>query len=282
MMVYSFEGWHPLPEEKMDPGFRLRQARERLGLTYRDVERASLDLASRRGRSEFVLHISRLADIENRGAVPGIHKLYSLGVIYHLSPLEIMKWYDVPHEDFFHDGLLFPGPETHLAAPPSALRVPMRFDPAFDPRRTEFLSRMVEKWGHLEGALTKDNAKYLYGYVGLADRRMFPLLRPGSLVLIDTGVRRIEDVEWTHEQDRPIYFVDVRAGYRCGWFAQVAGRLVMQPHTLSRCLPESWRSPEEAEVVGRVVGVVTRFNEPWQAHREESPAGHEGSNKKAL
>jgi transcriptional regulator with XRE-family HTH domain len=266
----------------MLPGFRLRQVREKLGLTYRDVERASLELASRRGRPDFVMHISRLADIENRNAVPSIHKVYTLAVIYHLNPLEIMRWYEVPYDESFHDGLLFSAPETHLAAPPASLRVPMRFDPSFDPRRTEFLSRMVEKWGHLEGALTKDNPKFLYGYIGLADRRMVPLLRPGSLVLIDTSVRRIEDVEWTHEQDRPIYFVDVRTGYRCGWFTQVGSRLVMQPHTLSRCLPESWRRPEEAEVVGRVVGVVTRFNEPWQNLREELPTASEDSSKKDL
>jgi hypothetical protein len=46
---------------------RLRQDRERLGLTYRDAERASYELAARRGRPDFIIHISRLADIENRG-----------------------------------------------------------------------------------------------------------------------------------------------------------------------------------------------------------------------
>ena len=49
----------------MQPGLRLRLAREKLGLTYRDVERASYELAVVRGRSDFILHISRLADIEN-------------------------------------------------------------------------------------------------------------------------------------------------------------------------------------------------------------------------
>ena len=49
----------------MHPGLRLRQARERLGLTYREVESASYELAARRGRSEFILHISRQAEIES-------------------------------------------------------------------------------------------------------------------------------------------------------------------------------------------------------------------------
>ncbi len=69
----------------MHPGLCLRQARERLGLTYREVERASYELASRRGRPEFILHISPLAEIENHGVVPGLHNLYSLAAIYHLD-----------------------------------------------------------------------------------------------------------------------------------------------------------------------------------------------------
>ena len=244
----------------MLPGLCLRQARERLGLTYRDVERASFELASKRGRPEFILHISRLADIENRGVIPSLHKLYTLAAIYRLNPLEILRWYDVPLEQFFGDGMDFPVPHTHLMAPPGSLRVPFRFDPAFDPKRTEFLSRMVESWGQFEGVLTNGNGRHRYGYIGLSDRRMVPLLRPGSIVLVDAGVRQIEDVEWNSEFDRPMYFVEVRDGYRCGWFHQDNAHLIMQPHPLSRGLPESWGYPGDAEVVGRVIGVVSRLN----------------------
>ena len=67
------------------PGLRLRQTRETLGLTYRDVETASCAIAVKRGRPDFILHISRLADIENHNVVPSLHKLYSLAVIYHLN-----------------------------------------------------------------------------------------------------------------------------------------------------------------------------------------------------
>jgi transcriptional regulator with XRE-family HTH domain len=246
----------------MHPGLRLRQARERLGLTYRDVERASYEVASRRGRPDFILHISRLADIENRGVVPGLHKLYTLATVYHLNPLEIFRWYDVPVEECFHDGVSFEVPQTHMMAAPTSLRIPMKFDPAFDPRRTELLSRMVEKWGNFEGVLTNGHSHHIYGYIGISDRRMMPILRPGSIVLVDTSRNRIEESDWTTEHDRPMYFVDVRDGYRCGWFHQDGGRLVMQPHPLSRCLPEAWRTPEEAEIVGRVAGIVTRLSEP--------------------
>ncbi len=265
----------------MLPGLRLRQARERLGLTYRDVERASFELAARRGRPELILHISRLADIENRGVVPGLHKLYTLAVVYHLNPLEIFRWYDAPIEDCFPDGSAFHAPQTHLAAAPVSLRTPLRFDPSFDPKRTELLSRMVEQWGSLEGVLTNGNSHHLYGYIGSSDRRMVPLLRPGSVVLVDVTVRRIENENWANEYDRPMYFIEVRDGYRCGWFHQDGPRLLMQPHPLSHCMPEAWRHPEEAEVVGRVVGMVTRLNEPWNILPGESPAVRGDSSRKA-
>src|SRR5712692_4032855 len=114
----------------MSPGSRLRQARERLGLTYRDIERVSYDLASQRGHSEFIIHISRLADIENRGVVPSLYKLYSLAVIYHLDPLEVCHWYDVPLTNHFGDGGHVAAPKTHLAAPPRSLRLPCVSIPA--------------------------------------------------------------------------------------------------------------------------------------------------------
>jgi hypothetical protein len=159
-----------------------------------------------------------------------------------------------------------------LMAAPTSLRIPMRFDPAFDPRRTELLSRMVEKWGHFEGVLTNGHSDHVYGYIGMSDRRMVPLLRPGSIVLVDASRHRIEDGDWTSEHDRPMYFVDVRDGYRCGWFHRDGPKLVMQPHPLSHCLPEAWRMPEEAEIVGRVTGIVTRLSEPGCIARGASPA----------
>src|SRR6202162_1281287 len=265
----------------MLPGLRLRRVREHLGLTYRDVERGSYEIAAKRGRPEFILHISRLADMENRNVVPGLHKLYALAVVYHINPAEIFRWYEVPIDEFFADGAMFPAPQTHLGSPPASLRVPLRFDPAFDPARTTYLSRMVEQWGNLEGTLLDGHPKYRYGYIGLNDRRMMPLLRPGSIVMVDVSMRRIRDLDWTSEYDRPLFFVEVREGYRGGWVYQDGSRLVMQPHPLSRCLPEWWQMPEEAEVVGRVAGIVTRLNGAGSIPPGEFQVEREDSNKKA-
>jgi transcriptional regulator with XRE-family HTH domain len=240
-------------------GARLRQVRERLSLTYRDVEQASYDLAQRHGRPEFIIHISRLADMENSGTVPGLHKLFSLCTIYHLDPAEMCKWYDVPLADVFGNGISFVGPKTHLAAAPRTLNLPIRFDPAFDPQRTTYLTRMVQSWGDFEAAALRSSEGYRYGYIGHSDHWMEPLLRPGALVLVDPRRQKIECGGWKNETERPIYLVDIRSGYRCCWCLLEHNRLILQPHPLSPCAPETYQFPNEAEIVGRVVGVSMRL-----------------------
>jgi transcriptional regulator with XRE-family HTH domain len=245
----------------MFPGLSLRQAREKLGLTYREVEQSSYDLASRHGRPEFIIHISRLADIENGGVTPGVHKLYSLCAIYHLDLFEVCRWYDVPLDDLFRDGNCAAAPKTHKAAPPRSVRVPSHFDPGFDPRRTAYLTRMVENWTQLEGVMLDGQVqgRYCYGYVGLEDRWMEPLLRPGTLLLLDSTRQKIHNSGWRNEFERPIYFVDVRSGYHCCWCLLERNRMILQPYPLSPCAPEARRFPDEVEVIGQVIGMAMRL-----------------------
>lgn len=205
------------------------------------------------------MHLSRLADIENRDVTPSIYKVYVLAVIYHLDPREVCRWYDVPFEGHFSDGIQQYAPKTHLAAGPVKVRLPIRLDPAFDPRRTEFLTRMVERWGDLEGLFFNRPSKYLYGYVGVDDLRMHPLLRPGSLVLVDPKLRQVQNSGWTNEYERPVYFIELHGEFRCCWCQCENGKMILVPHPLSPCPPEVYRCPEEAEIVGQVVGVRMRL-----------------------
>ena len=263
------------------PGLRLRQTREALGLTYRDVEKASYHIAVNRGRPDFILHISRLADIENRGVVPSLHKLYSLAVILHLDPSDISSWYDAPLRQTFHDGASFPPPRTSLSSFPVPA-VPAHGTDGAGSDTTELLTRRPATVVPMPQVDVSATSKHRYGYVGLSDRRMVPLLRPGSTVLIDTTLKQIEDAEWSSEYDRPMYFVEIRNGYRCGWFQKDKSRLIMQPHTLSRCAPEAWRTPDEAEVVGQVVGVVSYLGEPWTYRPAAVPEERVNWSSKAL
>src|SRR5260370_17030626 len=78
-----------------DAGERLKKVRDRLDLTIRDVEEASRKIATRHKNDEFVVGLSRLSEIENKGVVPTIYRLYSPCSIYPLVLLELMVWYAV-------------------------------------------------------------------------------------------------------------------------------------------------------------------------------------------
>src|ERR1700690_793508 len=159
---------------------------------------------------------------------------------------------------------------------------PMMDDGSVENRSTGLLNPLPPTIAGFPGLEKMSDARYRYGHIGLSDRRMMPLLRPGSLVRVDTQLRRIEESDWSNEYDRPMYFVELRGGYRCGWFQKEKTRLIMQPHTLSHCAPESWRTPEEAEVVGQVVGVVTYLNEPWSRFPVSVHTMRPDLNRKAL
>src|SRR5215470_14084440 len=78
-----------------EAGRKLKRARERLNLRFRDVEEASARIAAQRGNEEFVVALSRLADIENKGIMPSIYRLYSLCAIYRLNMSEVLTWYGI-------------------------------------------------------------------------------------------------------------------------------------------------------------------------------------------
>jgi hypothetical protein len=88
---------------------------------------------------------------------------------------------------------------------------------------------------------------------------MDPLLRPGTLVLVDPNQQKVRNSGWNNEYERPIYFIEIRQGFRCCWCRCQDGQLMLVPHPLSSCAPEVYRHPEEAEIVGQVVGVAMRL-----------------------
>ena len=56
----------------LSAGIDLRKIRDRLGLTMRDVENASVSIAQRHGSEEYLIPPSRLSDIETKGVVPSV------------------------------------------------------------------------------------------------------------------------------------------------------------------------------------------------------------------
>jgi transcriptional regulator with XRE-family HTH domain len=250
-------------------GKSLRILREKLGLTMRDVEHSSARLAERHRNEEFSIPPSRLSDIETKGILPSIYRLYTLSVIYRRDLHELLSWYGVDMHNTAADlGLVAP-PKSHvsnaLASLPAA-HVPMRMDPGFDVRRTTNLGRMVEQWGLVPLSYLAQfaNSDFTYGYVGNEDFTMYPILPPGSFVQVDESRNKVIEGSWRSEYERPIYFVETREGHTCCWCSMRRDEVILQPHPLSPVPVRILRHPQDAEVLGQVVGVAMKLSE-WRA-----------------
>jgi len=258
-----------------DAGQKLKRARERLGLRYRDVEDASIRIAERKRNDEFIIALSRLSDIENKGTVPSLYRLYSLCAIYRLDPAEVMEWYGVDLTNLPSDAASLVAERTHMigfqANGPGGIQVPLALDPGVDLRKTTYLSRLIQRWGKLPLALLDglDLKHHRYAFIGSEDWSMYPIVQPGALVLIDESRRKIVNTGWSNEFERPIYFFEHRQGFAFGWCTLHGNQLVLQPHPASMCLPEIYHYPEEIDVVGQIEGVAMILD---QAKRRRSRA----------
>jgi len=56
-------------------GQKLAELRNRKGLSMRDVDELSQQVAKQRGNRAFLIPPSRLSEIESRGVIPNIHRL---------------------------------------------------------------------------------------------------------------------------------------------------------------------------------------------------------------
>ncbi len=247
-------------------GLSLRSMRERLGLTMRVVENASARIAERHGNEEFIVSPSRLSDIETKGLVPSVFRLYSLAVIYRCDLREILSWYGINLGLSAADLQLNLPPRSHLTETlqgAHAFEVPIRLDPAFDLRRTANLSRMVEKWGKVPLAYLSNlgGDQFTYAYIGSEDFTMYPLLPPGTFLQVDESRTEIIQRMWRSEFERPIYFIETRAGYTCSWCSLRGDQIILQPHPLSPVAARVLRHPQDAEVLGQVVGVALKLGE---------------------
>src|SRR5664280_1778433 len=125
-------------------GEKLKRVRERLKLTYRDVEQASQGIAARLGNPEFAIRLSRLADIENKDTAPTIYRLFSLCAIYRLEFDEVVSWYGAPLDRLTSEALHTGLDQTHLLHfQTRGTALTPEPDVEIDPSRTTFLSHLV-------------------------------------------------------------------------------------------------------------------------------------------
>jgi hypothetical protein len=250
----------------MDAGQKLRILRERLGYTLRDIETSSARLAQGLDNDEYAIPLSRLSDVETKGVVPSVFRMYTLSVLYRLDFHELMRWYGIDLARMPIDLQAAEPRNTHLnnLEASSQMEIPVRLDPSFDLKRTSNLGRMIEQWGLVPLAHLKPLAEngFTYGYIGSEDYTMYPMLLPGTFIQVDETKDEVAEYSaWRSEYERPIYFVETREGHFCSWCSVKGDCIILQPHPLSPVPVRIMRYRQEADVIGQVVGIAMRLDQ---------------------
>ena len=172
-----------------EAGWRLRAARERLGLSTRDVERLSRAMAEAKQNQEYYISHAWLSQIEKGELTPGIFKTYTLSTIYQYRFDEVLAFFGIQLSDLGREQLRQPLPLTRIvgAADPSrqiarehsrtSLNAPTWSRECFPPR--EAPARPISAAHCL-----------LYGVWVRGDQRLYALFStdpaPGPFVEIDS------------------------------------------------------------------------------------------------
>lgn len=237
----------------MPAGQKLKELRNRRNITGREVEQASRRIADVKGDKRFCISNGWLAQLENGVSEPSICKLFSLSVIYHANFLELLRFYNVDVDD------------------------KEKYEPVADPFVTQLISHDGAQRRQGETATSQDqlttslavmNEKpvsgaeecaphIIYGHLGLADFTMYPMIRPSALLKIDTNQNKLQTNGWHNEYERPVYFIELRQEYACGWCELQANQLLIIPHHSSPASVRRFTYKREAEVIGRVIGYNT-------------------------
>ena len=240
-------------------GLILRAFRRQRKLSLREVEEQSLRLAQEWGNEAYQISASWLDRLEREEHELTLNKLIVLADIYDL-PVEqllhainprdpqpvVLRQLSTPNATILLTGGRL-GEQARYLLPDTP-------SPDQPPEETTLLS---PESGWLP-------TPYRQGIIGKRDHTLAPMIPAGSIVQIDTQKRTISSrKDWTHEFQRPIYFLMTRDAYVCGWceLDKASDWLTLIPHPLSTASSRRWKYRTEIENIGRVVVVAFRLTE---------------------
>lgn len=235
----------------------LKILRNKRKLTIRDVEKASWRIAEAKGDKRFRISNGWLAQLEHGLTIPNPWMTFSLCATYRVPFAEILRLCGVDVDDAAE--------YQHIANPNLTELLPETNSPDNHPGLTligtlsNSTTSLIAEVPTSKNKL-RDDMHVRYGYIGLNDDTMYPLIRPGSIVEIDTRQRKVPTTSrhLTSQFEKPIFFVELRDGFAFGWCTMQSRKLVITPHPSSRTLQRNFAYPRDVEIVGRVVGFTTR------------------------
>lgn len=227
----------------MPAGQKLKSLRNRHNITVREVEQASRRIADVKGDKRFCISNGWLAQLENGYSEPSIWKLFSLSVIYRANLLDLLLLYNIDVNE------------------------KAKYESVADPYLTQLIGQNGNGHASNDRLLTTLNTSQsgdgcpnhiIYGHLGITDLTMYPMIRPGAHLTIDTSQNTVVINASRNEYERPVYFIELRGAYACGWCELQGNQLLIIPHHSSPASVRRFTYPREAEIVGRVVGYNTK------------------------
>jgi transcriptional regulator with XRE-family HTH domain len=235
-------------------GQKLKTLRHKRNITVREVEQASRRIAGVKGDKRFCISNGWLAQLENSASEPNIQKFFSLSVIYRVNFLDLLRLYNVDVDE---------KQEYESLADPNLTQLTTHKPNVGEPftsteQRETILIASGKMAGESHSRVNGNPTPHIvYGHLGLTDFTMYPMIRPGALLRIDTSQTKLMSGSWHNEYERPISFIELRGAYACGWCELQGNQLLIIPHYSSRTSVRRFTYPREAEIVGRVVGYTT-------------------------
>jgi transcriptional regulator with XRE-family HTH domain len=240
-------------------GAKLRTIREQWRLSLREVEQRSRRIAQERGDLSYQVSASWLARLESDEHELTVNKLIALAEIYSIPTERLIRSiYPGKEQPLILNQLSSPN-ATILLTGGSRNSQAKRSSPA-----TPFPDRSPDETTLLPTDNAPSRTPYRCGIIGKLDLTLDPMIPAGSIVQIDTRKREISlKKNWTHEFQRPLYFLRTQHGYVCGWceLDEDSQWLTLIPHALSPASSRRLRYPTEIENLGRVMSVVIRLAE---------------------
>jgi len=198
----------------MPQNHNLKALRISRNVTVREVEAESLKIAKVRSDKRFYISNARLTQLENDPtSEPALSKLFSLSEIYQVRITELMRFYNVDPDEVDKYSTIAKPCETCLLSNVPAVYRASEFvkNLVKQPEKTTLLPQARDH--ETQAAKCDPNDQVSYGYIGLDDFNMYPLIRPGSLVSLDPTQNKLRPTVWRTEYDRPIYFLEYRLRY---------------------------------------------------------------------
>jgi len=257
------------PEVRERAGAKLKAIRIRLGLSLRAIEQRSAEFARKKQNPDYAISKAWIVDVEKGRFLPGSFKTVTLASLYNLEIAEIQKWYGLKPDEITKERPLFRPPKTHLLtgfddSPENSQSA----ERGLELKTTNLLTQLLDIWGDVPVPLLRrlELRRCLYGYIGTQDWTMWPLLPPGTVVRIDPRQTRVLKGPFLKGSaqssfSRPIYFLDIRSAYACGWCQIENGILTLIPHPDSGEHTRTFRYPNEVDVVGRVTAIARSIEE---------------------